>query len=173
MVFARLRAFNRAPSVGREGIVMPYADPHSEIARATRRRSKKRWEQANPEKAREIRRRAGKKTYQKYRDAFLAKRRNQYLGKAYGISHAQYESMFAAQQGRCAICGGEDPKSLPSAHHKNGRFHVDHDHATGKVRALLCAPCNLGIGSFRDDPGLLVAAIAYLQRHATSKPTKD
>ncbi|QOC59453.1 endonuclease VII [Microbacterium phage AnnaLie] len=53
----------------------------------------------------------------------------------------------------CAVCG---------ATHK--RFHVDHDHATGQVRGLLCGPCNQTLGLMQDDPARLRAAAAYLER---------
>lgn len=78
----------------------------------------------------------------------------------YGITPEQYDEMLAYQQGRCAVCGGTDP----FAKHHN-LFAVDHDHITGKVRGLLCAKCNTGIGQLRDDPDLLIAAAAYVRRH--------
>ena len=61
--------------------------------------------------------------------------------------------MLESQDGLCAIC-----KAAPSVH-------VDHDHATGAVRALLCFNCNGGLGQFKDDPELLHAAAYYVQFH--------
>ena len=66
--------------------------------------------------------------------------------------------MLEAQGGVCAIC-----RAAPAAH-------VDHDHETGAVRALLCFNCNGGLRQFRDDPSLLFQAAFYLRhpspRHA-------
>ena len=76
--------------------------------------------------------------------------------RRYGLSWEAYLSMLAAQQNRCAICGGP-PKG------KDDEFHIDHDHATNRNRGLLCDTCNVGIGMFRDDPELLAKAIAYLK----------
>jgi hypothetical protein len=61
--------------------------------------------------------------------------------------------MLEAQGGVCAIC-----RAAPAAH-------VDHDHATGEVRALLCFNCNGGLGQFRDDPFLLHVAAFYVEHH--------
>lgn len=74
----------------------------------------------------------------------------------YGITRDEYTALLAAQKGVCAICGGDPGTS------RGGRFHVDHDHETGEVRGLLCASCNQGLGSFRDNPDYLAAAIRYL-----------
>ena len=83
-------------------------------------------------------------------------RRYRYL-KKYGITVEQYDEMFAAQEGKCAICEREDEG--------RGRefLHIDHCHDTGRVRGLLCFFCNSGLGKFRDDPKLLLRAIDYLK----------
>lgn len=76
----------------------------------------------------------------------------------YGMTDEQYAALLDKQGGGCAICRTTE---------WNGRHpvpHVDHDHRTGEVRGILCHACNLGLGKFRDDPGLLAAAIAYLTR---------
>jgi hypothetical protein len=73
----------------------------------------------------------------------------------YGIDIEEYTKLLEKQDFKCAICGsrGSDIKSLA----------VDHDHATGKVRGLLCDSCNLGIGKFKDSTELLTSAINYLK----------
>lgn len=80
-----------------------------------------------------------------------------YLKKRYGITVEQYAEMFDKQKGGCAICGKEPDRI---------RLHVDHDHATGKVRGLLCFDCNLVLGHARDNTAILDAAKAYLLSHA-------
>lgn len=72
-----------------------------------------------------------------------------------GVTEADYRRMLEAQGGVCAICGG-----TPELRN----YAVDHDHATGRVRGLLCRRCNLGVGYFLDRPDLLRAAINYLER---------
>ncbi len=75
----------------------------------------------------------------------------------YGITLEIYEAMLKSQNGGCAICGKTDGK----------RLHVDHDHATGKVRGLLCFKCNVSIGHFGDDIAVLRLAIRYLESFRT------
>jgi Recombination endonuclease VII len=81
----------------------------------------------------------------------------------YGITREQYDQMLAAQNGGCAIC------SRPETAVINGKvmeLAVDHDHKTGKVRALLCSTCNTSLGGFQDSPALLQKAIEYLKEHS-------
>src|SRR2546425_2883267 len=63
----------------------------------------------------------------------------------------QYQQSYALQEGKCVICQLFRPTLC-----------VDHDHKTGKVRALLCRTCNAGLGDFRDNLTLLQRAILYL-----------
>jgi len=79
------------------------------------------------------------------------------LERQYGITAAEYRSMGARQRWRCAIC---DRPPRP----QDGRLVVDHDHASGEVRALLCHPCNAALGLLGDKPDRLVAAAEYLRR---------
>jgi hypothetical protein len=69
--------------------------------------------------------------------------------------------MLTAQDSKCAICGGGPAGGIKAA----ARLHVDHDHDTGKVRALLCNGCNRGIGYLKDDPALLRVAADYIEQH--------
>lgn len=87
-----------------------------------------------------------------------------YLLAQFGITPEQYTAMHEAQGGKCAICA--QPETLPNKKRAGARMlAVDHCHATGKVRALLCAACNTSLGQFKEDPALLRAAAAYLERY--------
>jgi len=81
--------------------------------------------------------------------------RTYHLRRRYGITAEEADVMLADQGGLCAIC-----KSAPAAH-------VDHDHATGAVRALLCFNCNGGLGQFKDNPEALHAAAYYVAFHTS------
>lgn len=84
--------------------------------------------------------------------------RKRSLRESYGMTPEAYESMFAAQGFRCAICRGVPASS------DGRRPPVDHCHVTGAIRGILCTQCNVGIAQFRDNPDRLAAAIAYLAK---------
>lgn len=107
---------------------------HSKVALA--------WNERNPERAAAATAKWKKKTRRKYK------------ARAYGLAEVELAAMEAAQQGHCLICRQFAPDGLV----------VDHDHETGHVRGLLCSPCNLGLGAFRDDPKRLLRAARYLQK---------
>jgi predicted dehydrogenase len=69
--------------------------------------------------------------------------------------------MLAAQGGICVICKGDKPHVSRKG---PWRWCVDHDHATGHVRGILCHACNSALGLFGEDPQRLSAAIVYLTR---------
>ena len=96
-------------------------------------------------------------------DKAKAEYRRDSLRGRYGITHEQYEEMFAAQGGRCKLCKTDTPGG-------NGKhFHVDHCHDTKKVFALLCANCNTSIGLMGYDRDRLLKAIEYID--GTHRPT--
>lgn len=82
--------------------------------------------------------------------------------RKFSLTRADYQQMFSAQEGRCAIC-----LSPP----KTNRLAIDHDHSCcpgsgscGKcVRGLLCAGCNLQLGVV--ERGFVPLAIRYLEKY--------
>jgi hypothetical protein len=121
------------------------ADPAAAKARV------KRWQQENAERLNEYRR-------QRREDPAVKRReRDTRLKRVYGIGVDDYDRMLEAQAGGCAICGRPPREDIS--------FHVDHDPASGSVRALLCFKCNNLLGDVGDDPWLLRAAAMYLDGH--------
>lgn len=78
----------------------------------------------------------------------------------FGITPDQYQEMLDSQNGVCAICEGPERSTDKKGSIK--ALAVDHDHATGAMRGLLCANCNKGIGNLGDNVDTLIAAAAYL-----------
>lgn len=143
--------------------------------KARHTRDVRNWKAANPERWSEIHKRAQKKYYASHKKQHIAgverwrkttakgmaysvrKSRKMCLAQ-YGLTEAAYDVMLASQNGVCAICGGLEL-------HKRGHLHVDHDHVSGRVRALLCSLCNAMLGYARDNPSLLSKGAAYLLQH--------
>lgn len=96
-------------------------------------------------------------TYNKrYQKVNKKKIRDQTRCSIYGLALGEFDRLFAEQGGICAICGSPGGKR---------GIGVDHDHESGKIRALLCGPCNIGIGMLKDSSVLIQKAADYLKRH--------
>lgn len=74
------------------------------------------------------------------------------VGK-YGLTLEEWDTLFAAQDHRCAICRGSC----------GDKPCVDHCHDSGRVRGILCNNCNRALGLFADDRNRLMNAVAYLE----------
>ena len=80
-----------------------------------------------------------------------------HVWETYGITYDEYWAIYRAQNGVCAIC--ERARGLKK------KLSVDHCHATGMVRGLLCQKCNRDIlGHLRDDVAAFYRAINYLEQ---------
>ena len=82
-----------------------------------------------------------------------------------GFTAQDYERLFEAQNGVCAICAKPETV-IDSRYGKTKDLAIDHCHKSGKIRALLCSNCNRGLGLFNDDIELLAKARAYVLSHA-------
>lgn len=93
--------------------------------------------------------------------AYRKKARARLRERVSGWTPEQFDAAWVVQRGLCAVC------EIPMRDH--GRYSdsvtVDHDHSTGRPRALLCQQCNKGIGQLKDSPVILKRAATYLEAH--------
>lgn len=125
------------------------------------------------ERGKEVQRKSGiklgatekyKKRAREYKrtDRYQQWRRNHDFKNKFGITLEEYDKMFEAQNGVCAIC------YRPETFILKGRTHslaVDHCHKTGKIRGLLCRNCNQMLGLAKDNIKTLESAVEYLKPH--------
>ena len=109
------------------------------IARQKNGEYQRNWVANNPEKAK-------------------ARSREDHIFRTFGITVKEYDEMLLAQNGTCAICEASCATGY--------RLAIDHDHTTGKVRALLCKNCNTAIGLFKENTNTMTKAINYLKFHS-------
>lgn len=84
------------------------------------------------------------------------------LKKNYGMSLAEYDRLYEAQGGVCAICKKPETQKSSTCSETVDRLSVDHCHRTGAIRGLLCSKCNFGLGHFGDSIELVFGAAYYL-----------
>lgn len=90
-----------------------------------------------------------------------ARLRDSLYGKG---AHDYFKETIVEQNNKCAVCGEVLDMSYNT--------HLDHDHATGQWRSVLCGGCNAGLGNFRENPDYLLRAIAYLSKWKASPCTQ-
>lgn len=81
--------------------------------------------------------------------------RRHHLEYAYGMSLEEFDAMFESQGKRCAVCRRKDFQPV-----------VDHNHKTGRVRGILCYPCNSALGFLGDSIKKVKVALEYLKKHS-------
>lgn len=79
--------------------------------------------------------------------------------RQYGLTETQFQNLWKQQKGRCAVC------KKPVSFQTRNSAHVDHCHATQKIRGVLCGKCNRGLGHFDDQPTRLRDAALYIEKH--------
>lgn len=142
-----------------------------------RREYMRKWREENRERSRA----AGRKSNAKHKAALAAKRalpenrakanaraaawrgrlganerRNRRLLHQYNITLEDYRRMIGEQDNFCPICNRLLAFLQP---------HVDHDHETGEVRAILCSACNQAVGMLRENPRVAERLAKYLRKH--------
>jgi len=101
-------------------------------------------------------RKANPRNRKEYYAATRKEQRNSRYKRKYGITFEEVRSLAEKQDNECAICKN------PINWKDQRSFNVDHCHAKGEIRGILCAACNVGLGFFKDSPTLLHKAFKYL-----------
>jgi hypothetical protein len=112
---------------------------------------KQAWAEANREKVR-----TASKAYEARVGNYW-----RHIKHTFGVTREGWIELFEAQGNKCAICSIEDAVTQ--------RFwSLDHCHATGEIRGILCRTCNIMIGAGKDRPETLIAGAKYLKSHQLS-----
>lgn len=84
----------------------------------------------------------------------------------YGVTYQHVIQTLADQHGRCAnkSCGKEIFLDIPKG---KTQGQIDHDHKTGKFRAVLCVRCNTLAGRLENDQHIVDGLMDYLAKHRT------
>lgn len=88
-------------------------------------------------------------------DRFYEMRRETILKHRYGMTYEDLREMEESQGNKCLSCQSS-PKKL----------HVDHCHDTGRVRGLLCGPCNRALGLMKEDVDSIIRLAEYIEGHS-------
>lgn len=136
--------------------VLAWQREYQKIKRPYLAKQQKEWRLKNIDKIKE----RSKKYYYSNKEKFKEKNKFNRIKVEYGITKEKYNEMVKLQNGKCAICF-----SVITDKTFNDTFRIDHNHKTGKVRALLCLTCNTLLGMAKENIEILKSSIEYLQRH--------
>lgn len=127
------------------------------------------WNKNNKEKRAAISRRYRARHYEKslaqqkiYRNSAHGKAKNTEgrLRRTFGLSVSEYNQMYCAQGGKCAICHQPETRMVKG---QPTQLAVDHDHETGQVRKLLCHACNVSLGLLQENTDRMLNMVAYVE----------
>lgn len=82
--------------------------------------------------------------------------------RKYGMTLAEMQTYVADHDENCDVCGKPDTTHRRATWTRQLTF--DHDHISGRLRGMLCSPCNLAIGQAGDDADLLRKLADYIER---------
>lgn len=94
-----------------------------------------------------------------WREIGSKKFRSYDLMRKYGLKVEDYDAMLKQQNGGCAVCG-----SSSSGLSDTRALAIDHNHQTGKIRGVLCHPCNRALGLLREDEKIIMSLLKYKQK---------
>jgi hypothetical protein len=123
-----------------------------EEKRASINKASKEWRERNLEHVSKYRSAYSKRYFSKQEN--IDKRKDRLLFKQYGITLPEYQKMLIDQDYKCKICMQDFGTT---------QINVDHSHDTGKVRGLLCSPCNISLGHLKDDISRIQSLLNYLK----------
>ncbi len=130
-----------------------WAKRNPERVRATRRE----WVAKNRERVRAYPRKTWAELTPEQRARKTARSKVLHLKRTFGITPEDWQHMYEAQGGVCALC------RVPGRVGKHGKLQVDHCHETGRIRGLLCGPCNVALGIFGDTVSALERVLRYMK----------
>ncbi len=99
----------------------------------------------------------------------LRRGREIHLKHKYKLSTEEYDAMLEEQNSVCACCGREETRIVGRNNRSEGKIpmlHVDHCHATGLIRGLLCSSCNQALGLLGEDPDRIKSLLRYIEERA-------
>lgn len=114
------------------------------------------WQKRNPEKQKQYKRQTYLRHCERYTEEAILRQRK--------ITKEEYLALIEKQDNKCAICFLEE-SVIMRKDRSVSPLSIDHDHISGKLRGLLCARCNRGLGSFKESEERLINAINYLRLH--------